>query len=1174
MLQGRKGVGHPVDVATGTVYSTHEDIHVSGKYRLKWDRLYSIALLDMPHTPLGPGWTTCYFATLTQKEDGFHLLSPEGAIEIFSDPNNIVARGGTVQNLGTFQELTKSGDRYIVTRWNVESDEIERYVFKEGRKAQAWPMTSIEDVSGQGVNLLRDELGRLTGIQQRIEKRILHIEYTSSNRVSSVSLVLPNNRRKELVHYDYDEYGRLSTAYNALGHADRYEYDDSSRLTRERLKDSGDFYFKYDDKGRCIKTSGLDGYDEKTFRYLDHIGWTEVTNSLGHVTRFQWLPTGQVICEVDPLGAKKQTEYDEHGRIIAKIDANGATKRFKYDDQGNRCKTIDPLGHEYLLTFNDAHQALMLTNPAGSAWKREYDASCRLVVAEDPLGGRWTLSYDKEGNLVIVNLNGALIRQIFSANGVLREATDAAGHVTRYRFDEFGRVVERLGPMGNATRYCYDLLGNLLAVTRPDGSEITYSYDSNNNFISITDRNRQITRYHHGTCKRLLKVTNSLGATIALEWGAEPGRLLTITNAKGECYRFDYDANGRVIQETGFDGRKLHFEYDAAGNRIARINGLNERISYKVDPLGRTLEIVLPDDNRSTYRYDELSNVIFAANDQIEIRFERDKLGRILREYQGKHIINYEYNVAGNLTQTTTSLSHQVNYAFDSRNLLSRLTVNELQAFEFIRDTQGHETRRLLPHSLILEQRVDNVGRLLNQRVAAVRGNATSLRSFSKVSDIERTYSWSATCVTRIRDSRWGMTNYVYDPVEQLIRTVREKGAIENFNYDAAGNIISVQQNGSEEVLKYGAGNRLFHKGNISYFYDDEGRLTRKVEKLEGRQAQETKKEWYYQWDTLDQLCSLTTPKGEVWKYRYDPFGRRISKEGPNRTIFFMWDRDVIIHELDNYSAPITWIFDVHTFKPLGKIQNGRVYSVITDHLGTPRELIDPNGQIVWSGDYSSWGSIDEERSSEVDCPIRFQGQWYDEETDLHYSRFRYYDPMSGRFISQDPIGLKGGVNLYQYGPNPINWIDPLGLDWNYVVVDSAGNPRYSGVASDNASQSSVEYRHGQNIGNDDQARFDSTRGDRLVPITPRGTDHETARGMEQRIAGEFGTVIGRQGSEGNNVNGGSVRGNNQNPVDQNDHNSIKRDSRASMSQDFLDENETSTRRLVEDAMEESEDEC
>lgn len=120
-----------------------------------------------------------------------------------------------------------------------------------------------------------------------------------------------------------------------------------------------------------------------------------------------------------------------------------------------------------------------------------------------------------------------------------------------------------------------------------------------------------------------------------------------------------------------------------------------------------------------------------------------------------------------------------------------------------------------------------------------------------------------------------------------------------------------------------------------------------------------------------------------------------------------------------------------------------------TDHLGTPRELTDREGRIVWSARYRAWGAtlaieqpllpelrrvgnaVQEtwqEQTDPVVQNLRFQGQYFDAETGLHYNRFRYYDPDCGRFVSQDPIGLEGGVNLYQYAPNPVGWVDPLGL--------------------------------------------------------------------------------------------------------------------------------------------------
>ena len=115
------------------------------------------------------------------------------------------------------------------------------------------------------------------------------------------------------------------------------------------------------------------------------------------------------------------------------------------------------------------------------------------------------------------------------------------------------------------------------------------------------------------------------------------------------------------------------------------------------------------------------------------------------------------------------------------------------------------------------------------------------------------------------------------------------------------------------------------------------------------------------------------------------------------------------------------------------------IYHYHCNHLGTPQELSDDKGDIVWLSYDRAWGGsfetiykqqfIDNYALQESELqPIKFQGQFFDSETGLHYNRFRYYDSDVGMFISRDPIGLMGGSNVFQYAPNPIGWIDPWGL--------------------------------------------------------------------------------------------------------------------------------------------------
>ncbi|MDV7568148.1 RHS repeat-associated core domain-containing protein, partial [Acinetobacter baumannii] len=102
-------------------------------------------------------------------------------------------------------------------------------------------------------------------------------------------------------------------------------------------------------------------------------------------------------------------------------------------------------------------------------------------------------------------------------------------------------------------------------------------------------------------------------------------------------------------------------------------------------------------------------------------------------------------------------------------------------------------------------------------------------------------------------------------------------------------------------------------------------------------------------------------------------------------------------------------------------------------------EMTDHTGTVIWKAEYKAWGECKAEKAKSnffedseiISNNIRFQGQYFDEETGLHYNRYRYYSPYVGRFISKDPIGLLGGHNVYAYAPNPVGWIDPLGLNKN-----------------------------------------------------------------------------------------------------------------------------------------------
>ncbi|MCP4403322.1 MAG: hypothetical protein GY801_39190, partial [bacterium] len=177
-------------------------------------------------------------------------------------------------------------------------------------------------------------------------------------------------------------------------------------------------------------------------------------------------------------------------------------------------------------------------------------------------------------------------------------------------------------------------------------------------------------------------------------------------------------------------------------------------------------------------------------------------------------------------------------------------------------------------------------------------------------------------------------------------------------------------------------------------------------------------------------------------EYYYDPFGRRLWKDVAGTRTYFFYSDEGVIAKYDasgteirsyGYQPDSTWTTD-----PLFLKQENGYYFYQNDHLGTPQKLVAQNGTVVWSATYSAFGQANVEVET-ITNNLRFPGQYYDAETGLHYNFQRYYDPVTGRYVSVDPIGFDGGdVNFYRYGRSkPIDASDPNGLSVKRFIKKS-----------------------------------------------------------------------------------------------------------------------------------------
>ena len=283
-------------------------------------------------------------------------------------------------------------------------------------------------------------------------------------------------------------------------------------------------------------------------------------------------------------------------------------------------------------------------------------------------------------------------------------------------------------------------------------------------------------------------------------------------------------------------------------------------------------------------------------------------------------------------------------------------------------------------------------------------------------------------------DNPFSWYRWQYDSAGRLLVQDGTLPGQEQWRWDAAGNPLE----GATEKVTH---NRLTQLNGIRWRYDIHGRT---VEKDNGQTR------WHYRYDGEHRLTEVISqprdrnkPQTQV-SFRYDPLGRRISKTrrqilggqptGKPVNTRFVWEGFRLLQEVHG-DVPLTYVYsDQDSYDPLARIDGVDAPEIFWFHCqpnGTPERMTDIEGQVRWEGVNSAWGKLLRESETQVSGysqNLRMQGQYLDRETGLHYNLFRYYDPDCGRFTQQDPIGLAGGINLYQYAPNALGWVDPWGL--------------------------------------------------------------------------------------------------------------------------------------------------
>jgi RHS repeat-associated protein len=1056
--QGKKSVGDPVDVASGTLFQSQdsEDYTLAGSQPIVITRRYSTALLGSNKDAdgfFGLGWHSDLEIKLLRDLDGYRLTDPSGESEIIFDitPEELL-QGKCVVSLGSFADLQQINNEICVTRWNTDTGKIVRDFFVL-TDSEVWqPILRREDAENNVIEFIYSEnSGLLREIRQVREQRGFVFQYNEDYRLVNIfrkTLATKDNKNgietSPFLQYDYDDNGYLCQFTDPLGHQAHYEYDDKGQLIRQLTLAGKEFRFIFDAQGRCVVTSAKNRFDYHKLDYDPIAKITRETDSIGNITTYYYNDAGQVEKQISSLGFETQTQFDDEGRIIAEITAEGYATRYEYDKYGNRCRIIHPDGSSVHYHFNKRHQPISITDPLGHCWTREYDHQGRLKQQTNPHQVSQHFVYNDQGDL-IEHRDGTGNQRYFvwDAQANLIRVSDWEAHYTEYEWDDFGNVIAFTDATGHKTQVTRDRLGRAEQLLLPDGNTRQYVWDVFNNLTRYTDERKITTQWQYCDCGNLEMEYKADGAKIGFAWNTIPGQLLKLTNENAEVYHFEYDADGRLVSETDFSGAKTQYIYNES-NQIAEVIKPSEKTTqYQYDEVGRLLKIEHDDDSIITYDYDQRGLITSANNGDCPLTFDYDALGRLTHETQGDHELWHEYDALNQRIERRSGLKGTDITAFDwtANGQIEAVLPQGFDPIRFDYDPRGFEQQRHFGSHLSLHSNTDLRGRLAEQRLEV---NTTYERTI-----VQRSYHYDATSnLLEKRDSQWGSTHYTYDELERITQTLHPDQTAEQFGYDSADNIVhyakgktqsKTNTNGLQDLTgsnwHYKSGNRLVAQDNIQYEYDADGQLSKKIE---------PQGETLYFWNGSGQLTGLEKPNGEKWQYTYDALSRRVEKKGLGNHRQFAWDGDVVLYETlypdTEQEKTHQWEFSPHDFSPLFKLEAGQQYFSINDQIGTPMELVSKDARIVWQQRGLTFGELNERQKNEIECPVRFQGQWEDNESGLYYNRFRYYDSISGRFISDDPIGLLGGINQQAYVHNPNGWVDSLGLTGDLGTIQKTVN--------------------------------------------------------------------------------------------------------------------------------------
>ncbi|MEV2253123.1 DUF6531 domain-containing protein [Streptomyces sp. NPDC050147] len=1032
--------GDPIDMATGEMVMSATDVELNGVLPLLLERHYRTNVHN--GRLFGRSWSSTLDQRLLLDATGARFFTADGMALIYPVPEP----GMSV--------LPVEGPAWPLSWDGVAGGALTVNQPETGRSLHFRPMAGgdpeelqlavISDRNGNTISVTYDADGLPDEVVHHGGYRVGVT--CADGRVSELTL-RSHPEQPTLLRYGYDEHSRLVEVYDSSGQPQKLFHDEEHRINGWKDRNGAWYQYEYDADGRCVATRGMDGFLDNTFDYDDEAHVTTVVDALGFSTRFQFNDAYQLIAETDPVGNTVFQEWDHRDQMLSRTDALGRTLHMERDVMGNVTSVRLPDGTTTTVSYNDLNLPVEQVGYDGTVIRQEWDerGNCTSLTSADGAVTRFT--HDGTGAVTsVTDALGAVSRFTNNAAGQQLTATDPLGGVTRCEYDPFGRRSAITDPSGATVSLVWTVEGRKAARTGPDGSIESWTYDGEGNWLTHTDALGQVTRHTCGAFGLLTSRTTPDGARYVFTHDAEL-RLTQVTGPDGLTWDYTYDPAGRLISESDFDGRVITYAYDAAGQLLSRTNAMGQTTTFVYDVVGNQVEKCV-DGMTTVYTHDPASRVLTAVGPDATLTYEYDEEGRVTAEAIDGRTLITAYDALGRPARRTTPTGVTTRYRYDAAGRRTTLTTSG-HVLTSTYDELGHETTRGFDAAgLTVSQNWDAGGRLIGQALTVPHDSQPLLR---------RAYTYRADGhATSLDDLTNGRREFDLDAVGQ-VTAVRASDWTESYAYDAAGNQTrAAWPQGLPEAEARGdraySGSRVTRAGSVHYEYDSAGRVVLRRKTRLSRKPDI----WRYSWDGEDRLTGVTTPDGTRWRYVYDSLGRRVAKRrlaADGRTtveeIRFAWDGPHLVEQttcLMSSAEETTVTWDRDGLVPVAQTErttlagasqdvDERFFAIITDLVGAPTELVDESGGIVWRARATLWGLTTWSANGEVNIPLRFPGQYFDPETELHYNNLRHYDPASAIYISPDPLGLDAGPNAHAYVTNPLRWTDYLGLVCDAAIL-------------------------------------------------------------------------------------------------------------------------------------------